>query len=268
MKKLTFFIAFLLCVSVGFAQEQKEKMLLGMFSSHEEHPEYVYGKIKEIHYQVFHVIEENGKVVKGKPFKWADSGNVALRQPWSYYYNELGQLVKKSAKTDNGIQWTGVVHNANNRIENIYWLKLDTLMGSDNFTYLENGNIEQRWKSVQNNESGGYRVCELDKKGYLTKSTAYNKEGKVIWTSEYARNPDGTVSICKGSNNDSLLNFYNNYKYNEKGLFESQHIELLGGKEVNFPQGGKVEYEYDKNGNWIKSNYWNWMMIERRFVYY
>lgn len=240
-----------------------------MFSSHMEYPEYVYGKVKEIHYQAFHVTEENGKFVKGKPFTWADSENVALRQPWSYYYNQTGQLVKKAAKDGNGIQWTGVVHNANNRIEKIYWLKMDTLMGSDNFTYLENGNIEQYWKSAQNDESFGKTIFQLDKDGYLTKFTGQDKEGKTVWTSEYTRNSDGTTSIYKGiDGNGKTMHLYNDFKYNEKGLWESYHIELLGGKEVNFPEGGKVEYEYDKNGNWIKSNAYNWMIIERRFVYY
>ena len=137
MKKLTFTIAIFLCASIVFAQEKKEKMLLNIFSSHLENPEYIYGKVKEIHYQPFHFTDENGKVVKGEPYKLSESSNVTLWQPWSYYYNEPGQLVKMSLKDDNGILWTGVVHHANNRIENIYWLRGDTLFFSWDYDYLK-----------------------------------------------------------------------------------------------------------------------------------
>lgn len=268
MKKLTFTILILLSVSIAFAQEKNEKMLLNFLTSHEQNPEYVYGKIKEIHYQSFHITDENGKIVKGKPFTLAESENVTLRQPWSYYYNELGQLVKESLKDDKGIIWTGVVHHANNRIENIYWLKGDTLMFCWDYDYLKNSSVERKWRMIQNNEVGGKAIYDFDKKGYLTKSIGQDKEGKAIFTAEYTRNPDGTTNIYKGNDeNGKTKHLYNDYKYNDHGLFESCQIKLLNGKEPEYP-GMNSEYEYDEHGNWYKNIARGWMMVERKIVYY
>jgi len=268
MKKLSFTIVILFCVSIVFAQEKNEKMLLNFLTSHEENPEYVYGKIKEIHYQSFHITDENGKIVKGKPFTMAESENVPLRQPWSYFYNESGQLVKKSLRDDNGIIYIGVVHHAKDRIEKVYWLKEDTLMGSDSYSYLKKRNIEKQWKSIQNNDFLGKEIYEMDKNGFLVKSSGQDKDGKVGVVMEYTRNPDGTTKTYKVfSENGEVRHYYDNYKYNDHGLFESCQFKLLNSKEPEYP-GMNSEYEYDEHGNWSKNIARGWMMIERKIVYY
>ena len=268
MKKLTFTILILLSVSIVFAQEKNEKMLLNFLTSHEENSEYVYGKIKEIHYRSFHITNENGKIVKGKPFTLAESENVPLRQPWSYFYNESGQLVKKSLRDDKGIIYIGVVHHVNDRIEKVYWLKVDTLLGSDNYTYFKKGNIEQQWKSNQNDEYFGKTIYEMDKNGFLVKSSGQDKDGKVGVVMEYTRNPGGTTKTYKVfSENGEVKHYYDNYKYNDHGLFESCQFKLLNGKEPEYP-GMNSEYEYDEHGNWSKNIARGWMMVERKIVYY
>jgi hypothetical protein len=268
MKKLTFTIVIFLCVSMAFAQEKKEKMLLGLVSSHWDNPEYVYGKVKEIHYQSFHITDENGKIVKGNPFTMAESESVALRQPWSYYYNELGQLVQMKLKGRNDIIWTGVVHNQNNRIEKVYWLKVDTLWDCDEYNYLKNGNIETQSKRIRNNELLGKNILELDKNGFVIKTVGQDKYGKVVGTFQFTRNPDGTIKTYKFfAENGKDKHYYDNYKYNDHGLFESCQFKLLNGKEPEYP-GENAEYEYDNHGNWTKRIGKGWILIERKIVYF
>ncbi len=123
MKRTALLLIIVFLGSIVYSQEKKEKIKLGIFSSHAHNFEYLNGKVSEIHYKTFHITAENEKIVKGEPFTWDEAQNVQLRQPWSYYYNELGQLVKMATRGGNGSKWTGVVHYENDRIENIYWLK-------------------------------------------------------------------------------------------------------------------------------------------------
>ena len=169
MKKVTFTIVILFCISIVVAQEKNEKMLLNLFTCHEENPEFIYGKIQEIHYQSYHITDENGKIVKGKPFTMAESENVALRQPWSDYYNEFGQLVQTKLRESSDRIWIGVVHNQNDRIEKIYWLRDDTLREYQEYNYLKNGNIENQLKKIKNDELLAKDIRELDKNVFVIK---------------------------------------------------------------------------------------------------
>jgi hypothetical protein len=265
MKELIFAAVFFLCISAGSAQE---KRLLVKGEPGKDNPEYVYGKVKEIHNQAFHITDENGKIVKGKPFTFAEAQNVELRQPLSYYYNQLGHLIKMSAIDDNGNKWIVVVHNVNNRIENLYWLKNDTLISMADYVYLNNGNIEVQGKNIQTNVLGGKTVYQFDSKGFLVRRTSYNNTGSVSFDMEFTRNSDGTLKSYKGLNREGKIQyFYDNNTYNDHGLQESYFMKILGGEEVN-RQGEKIEYEYDDHGNWIKRISRGWMMIERKIVYY
>jgi hypothetical protein len=172
----------------AFGQDKSDRMKLGLFSTRPHNFEYMEGKLKEIHYRSFHISEEKGKIVKGKPFTWSDADGVQSRQHSSYYYSESGQMVKISGTADPDIHWTGVVHYENNRIENIYWLKGDTLMFNWDIVYPGNGNVERQWISVQNNEPTGKQAIVLDKNGHVVKEMNYNGNGELSYTGEYTRN--------------------------------------------------------------------------------
>ena len=268
MRKFITIIFILFFASIGYGQEKPNRIELGLFSSHPFNFEYVDGKVKEIHYQAFHITDEDGKIKKGELFKFAEAEGVTLRQPWSYYYNELGQMVKKAVKTDADHRWIGVIHYGNDKIENIYWLKEDTLMMNQDIVYLDNGNVERHWTNIQNNEFTGKTIFLLDKNGDVLKEVSQNKDGEVWYTNEFTRNSDGTVKTQKGINAEGNVNIdYSDYEYNEKGLFKTAHMNILKGEEVD-QQWGEIEYEFDERGNWIKWISRGWLMIERTIVYY
>lgn len=268
MKKLIFtFLLFaisLACIAQGF----NDGIKLGLGSSHEDNYEFLNGHVKEIHYTSYHLINENGEFVKGKPFTFIESGNTTIRQPWSYYFNELGQLVKMSAVNDNGIKFVGVVHNENGKIENIYWLGNDTLWVNWDFLYPEKTKVERLWKMVQNNEVQGKFLYEMDNKGNVMKTIANGKDGVAIYTTEYTRNPDGTIKTETGTNKDGKVMWgRDNYTYNSKGLIESMHHFIFNGEKSD-DVSKKIEYKFDDKGNWIERKHPGWMVIERKIVYY
>lgn len=265
MKRLVFIAAFLLCISTGMAQE---KILLGLGSSHRDNPEYVYGKVKEIHYQTYHITTVDGQIVIGKPFTMVESEGVELNQPWNYYFNEKGQLIQRSFKSDFGDVWTGLFHYENDRIANMYWLKNGIILSRNDFVYLNNGNLEISDFNIGNNELYGKELHEFDKDGYLLKVISHQKVGTPWYITEFTRNPDGTINTLKGIDKEGKIkhNFVD-YKYNDHGLFETSLMKILNYKEANIPNG-KLEYQYDDHGNWIKSISRGWRLIERKFVYY
>lgn len=267
MKKLTFTFILLALAITCFSQEKKEELKLGLYSSHLDNFEYLSGHVKEIHYKPFHLVGKNGEFVKGKLFTLAESGNVPLRQPWSYYYNELGQMIKMSINDDNGGKWIGIVHHENEKVENIYWLKDDSLLVNWDFIYPTNSNVERLWKMVQNNEVQGKFVYELDKKGNVAKSMAYNNS-EVFYTIEYIRNQDGSIKSSNGINKEGKIMWgFDKFTYNSNGLLQSYHHNISNGEKSDHTTSD-IEYKFDEKGNWIERKHPGWMVIEREVVYY
>jgi len=268
MKKV-FFTFLLFAISLAcIAQGINDGIKLGLVSSHEDNFEFLKGHLKEIHYKPFHLVKENDEFVKGKPFTFSESANTTIRQPWSYYFNELGQLVKMSAVNDNGIKFVGVVHNENGKIENIYWLGNDTLWVNWDYLYPEKIKVERLWKMVPNNEVQGKVIYELDKNGNVLKISSYDKAGTEIYRTEYTRNPDGTIKTETGTNKDGKVMWgRDNYTYNSKGLIESMHHFIFNGEKSD-DVAQKIEYKFDDKGNWIERKHPGWMVIERKIDYY
>lgn len=268
MKRLIVSTALIFCFCFLFAQKSDEKILLGLFTAHIENFEYVSGKIKEIHYQSYSIIDQNGTIITGEPLTYSQSDYVMARQPHSLSFNKMGQLIKISIKLDNGNTLTGVVHYDNNKITRIYWLNQGNPEFLQDYNYLPNGNIERVWKSVETNDIVFKDIYELDKDGNLLKSTAQKPNGEVQFISVFTRNENGRIATYKGIDSDeNEKHYYNNYIYNDKGLLKSLHLVKLNGENITVPDS-EINYEYDEHGNWTKAIYRPSFMTERRFVYF
>lgn len=267
MTKFNAMICIFLFVSAGYGQEKPDRIQLGLFSSHPYDFEYVNGNVKEIHYRAFHITDDNGKVVKGDPFTLAEAENVELRQPWSYYYNDPGQLVLKVLRIDEQYPVVGVIDYENNRIDKIYWLRNDTLFRYDDYIYLDNGDMETQWIQVEDNHPAGKALYDLDENGNVLKAAFMDQKGKTLFVAEYTRDDDGKIKSHRGFDGEGKLKYnYVDYQYNEKGLYRTSHMNILNYEKVDQPQG-EIEYEYDEHGNWIRWISPRWMMIERTIVY-
>lgn len=268
MKRTGSTILMLLFVYLAHGQGKNDRTKLGLFSSHPYNFEYMDGKVKEIHYRSFHITDEDGKIVKGKPFTYQDADGVPSRQQRSYYYNELGQLIRVTITTDPNTLWNGIVHHEGERLENIYWLKEDTLMFNWDIVYPGDAKVERRWISSQNNELTGKQEFELDNKGNVVREMNYNSEEELTYSSEFTRRADGTLKSQKGINREGDVTlFISDWECNEKGLLTSSYLNILGGEEVN-RKSAEVEYEYDRHGNWIKAFSRGEMLTERTIEYY
>jgi len=268
MKNLSLALLVILMVSALQAQDTEKKIWLKLFTPHWENFEYLNGNVKEIHYQAYHITDDEGEIVKGKPFTFSEAENVDIRQPWSLFFDKKGNLVSMSLKTGKDTTWTGIVHSENGRIENIYWLRDDTLGLNQDMVYDEKGKVDRKWIFYPESEEIALNSFYLDKDGNVIKADYYDQDGKRIYTNEFTRDPDGRVKEMKGIDADGKIMHHNTgYKYNDHGLFESNEMKLLYYEESKYP-GVNTIYEYDDHENWIKRIVKDWMMIERKIVYY
>ncbi len=284
MRKLISMICIVFFVSIGYGQDKSNRIKMGLFSPHEENFEYVNGKVKEIHYQTFHITDEDGKVVKGKPFTYDEAFGVQLREPRSYYYNESGQLIKMEARDDSQNILIWLVKYNKDRIEKINVLRNDTLYWYSDFQYQDNGDIVQTWTNLQDNQFTNWKkLYKLDKKGNLLKWILVNPDGETTHTSEYTRDEDGKTKTKKQFNAEGKLMWYfTDYEYNEKGLLKACKMKVANGEidpilhpgDLSLQSSGKdqvwdrIEYKFDDHGNWIKMVHPGWIMIERNIEYY
>ncbi|MBN2212762.1 MAG: hypothetical protein JW723_00830 [Bacteroidales bacterium] len=268
MRNISFALLMFILVSALQAQETEKKIWLKLFTPHWGNFEYVNGDVKEIHYQAYHVTDNEGEVVKGKPFTLAEAENVEMRKPWSLFFDKKGNIVSMALKTGEDTTWIGVVHSENDRIENIYWLRDDTLRINQKMVYDVKGKVIREWISYPESKVNSADTFCIDKNGNVIKVSYFDQDGKLVYTAEYTRNPDGSTKEMKGTDAEGKIkHYYTDYKYNDHGLFESYDMKLLNYEKPNFPVEITI-YEYDNRGNWVKSIVRDWMMIERKIVYY
>ncbi len=268
MKNLSFALLVILMVSALQAQDTEKKIWLKLFTPHWNNFEFVNGNVKEIHYQAYHVTEDEGEIIKGKPFTFAESENVELRQPWSLFFDKKGNLISMSLKTGEDTTWIGIVDYDNDRVENIYWLRDNTLRGCQIVVYGEEGKIKRKWKAYPESETNVFGSFNLDKDGNVIKAGFNDQDGNLAYSVEYTRNSDGSIKEMKGTDKDGKIrHHFVDYRYNDHGLFESNDMKVLYSEESKHPRVNTT-YEYDDHGNWVKRIVRDWMMIERKIVYY
>lgn len=121
-------------------------------------------------------------------------------------------------------------YNEDGRLENIYWLKEDTLMFNQDIVYLDKGEVERRWIDVRTNNINSKNVYMLDKEGNLLEQMFVDANENKGYTGKFTRDPEGrSIKMIGYSGQGNVINDYNDYKYNEEGLFVSAHMNILGG---------------------------------------
>ena len=174
--------------------------------------------------------------------------------------------MKQKINDDNIL--SAVIHSVDNRIENIYWIRNDSLLFTIDVIYDKQGNVETYWKASQDIKFNKGRHYSLDKNRYVIKADFYYSPDTIFYTEEFERYPDGKIKEMKGIDaHGKLQHHYTGYKYNDHGLFEYNDIDLLNYKDPEYPDI-VAKYEYDDNDNWVKRIHPGWMMIERKIVYY
>jgi hypothetical protein len=134
--------------------------------------------------------------------------------------------------------------------------------------YDEKGKVIREWISYPETEVNSADTFCIDENGNVIKVSYFDQDGKHVYTAEYARYPNGSTMEMKGKDADGKTkHYFTDYKYNDHGLFETYDMKLLNYEKPNFPVEITI-YEYDDHGNWVKRIVRDWMMIERKIVYY
>ena len=118
MKKILYIISSLLLIGFyGFGQDSGTKKLPELLKFFYEDPEYIYGNVKEIRFNTFDAVEQNGKIVN----QGLLITNFLNHMSVSYYFNPKGQIVQLTAKNLIG-NWVGIPNYQKNRLVSINWL--------------------------------------------------------------------------------------------------------------------------------------------------
>ncbi len=269
MKKLILTTAIILVVSCVFSQVPVDKTPPALFYIYKDNFDFTNGKVKEIHFQMYHTVVENGKFRKGEPVKFNEVRNVISYQPWSCYFDKMGRIYQTKVTDDDGNVSTRLYHYENDKVKYVFRLWNSMLFDKRKIVYLNNGNIEKHSISLITNEITAKTIDELDKNGNLLKEYYQNSDGnKMGTTCDITRYPDGKIKTYSWKDpNGFVYEFQEDFKYNEKGLVESMRVKITNGEEVNYGPGRAAEYEYDDKGNWI-SRITGWRIFERTIVYY
>jgi hypothetical protein len=267
--KILFLTCFLvISISFGIAQQPKGKIQIGVGTWHWENPDYLNGKVKEIHYASFNVIEKNGELVKVNPVKYSDM-RLWEMQPHTIYFNEAGDILKEY-RVINNVGYVGIFHSENGKIKSIYWLRNDTLVGRQDFLYKGNAETEIQNRRIDNNGLMGKEVFNFNDKGFLTQHTTYNSKGKVTGVLKHELNPDGRMIRRTQTDTTGNITYdYDKYKYNDQGEQISIHRNVHRGEKVDVTSTLRTTYKYDEKNNWIlKISGDKKTITERKIVYY
>lgn len=273
MKKFSVLpVLLILFLSTGTAQEIKREFNFGLITpTHQEQDrQFIYGKVKEIHYSAYHAKEVDGKIVRGDLAKPSESRANVLRQFWSYYFNEDGQVVKLAAKDDDyQTNFLGIVHYDDGQLDRIYWLSKDTLQVYQTFSYLEGNEIEKKVHNINNNQLVYRTVHSLDENGQVIRLQHYLGNGQKGMRVEMKRDENGNNTFRQLINSDGTVTYEQIHEYDDEGNKVSTHNTIFGGEKVD-TKSKPGKREYDQYGNWTKfiPNNPNGFFIERSFVFY
>jgi len=142
MKRIVHISFLFLLVSIVQAQDSENRILLGLFTPHWDNFEYLNGKVREIHYQSYHISDNEGETVKGEPFTDEEAEGVEIRRAWSLYFDQEGNMIYMKQKINDDNIMSAVIHSVNNRIENIYWIRNDSLLYTVDVSYVHYKSID------------------------------------------------------------------------------------------------------------------------------
>ena len=258
------FIFFFLCVG-GYGQNSSQKNLPDFFKYWLESPEYIYGKVKEIHIKSFDGVETDGEFVE----MGIVISNSNYAQNATYFFNNAGQLIQCELKNLMG-DWTGVFSYKDDALKSVNWLLDNVYQYHWDYTYVEDENLEITYLNVLTGEESGVDKLVLDQNGFFIEKPS---PGNNKRTDVFERKNDGTITDKKTISQDGkIYSHFDKWEYDDHNNKLEVHRAVLQGNKVNL-YGISRTYEYDEKGNWIKQTTINpannnIRIVERSFVFY
>lgn len=268
MKKLLLYPLLALYSLCTFGQNPKEQTVLLWGTSYSDYPEYLNGKVKEIHQNCYWV-KRNGE--KGKLLTLKEHQDSSFMQDFHAIFNEQGKLLRFDYLGDNNtIQWSHVNEFKDEKVTRENWVWNDTVKGFSIFHYDEDAHVTDI-PMYKTNPEAEYGLLDLkhDSKGNMTQMNAYDDKKQFQGRVDYIWNNENRVAEMLWYTPTDSLTQKSNITYNDHGFFEKVAFnDIKAGKETSW----SATYAYDEKGNWTKTiwhkNKRPIFYVERTYTYF
>lgn len=253
-------------------QKPKDFVLLGQHYNTYGYPsqEKIYGRVKELKQSTVWALEENGKVVKGKPVTMEDRKTTPLTYDLAMQFDANGANIMFKSFDENGKVLTDIKATGEGKIflRSDYYTN-DTLAGYGKYKYDGNNLVEISGYNPLNDTLLMSARLTLDKGGMDIKSQTFNYKGEPGAYTEYKHDENGNLVKVQSYLKDGKPSTQYDYTYNTKG-------ERIAHHQQNFATGQVIDYtftyEYDKSGNYITMIYYKdkkpFLYRTREITYY
>lgn len=253
-------------------EAKEHQVTMGLFTPYFHQPQVVKRWVKQINYQTFKGKKVNGKIVKGDPFEISENTDIE-RYKSSYLFNKKGELLRILFIDDKeNDTWMWMLDYENSRIAKIFMMKNNIPESEGEMLYEGKLHLGSNWYNLETNNLQTIGKLKYDENGFILNRTLYNSKGEITTLGpKYIRDKDGVAIERSLLKKDGSVNSKIKYKYDKNGLPVSIHRTIAKGETVN--ENFKREYEFDKNGNWIKQIQYGppaneIYIIERSFEFY
>lgn len=250
---------------------KNEKTALQFLTPYVNFPEYLNGRIKQVHESNYWAVIENKKWVKGEVLSRAERDSLGWSNDFTAQYDESGII----SRVDN-ILFEGEVRSFVTKTENGLLKKATYVKGGENSVYMmlnhnEKGHIVSSKRFREKVDTLlSYYTFETNEDGCITSSKLYNYKGELSFSYELNLNDENlTESMKTYSADDSLMQDYR-MMYNKKGFY-SKTLILNGLNQIR--RNLEVKYtKYDRKGNWLSAWVYDdgkpMVITKREYEYY
>lgn len=249
MKKATFTIIILLCVSLVSAQENDNHVKLDFQTAYFTNPSFVNGKLKEINQISYKAKLVDGEVLKGEKIQWKHSNKTTVHA--RYLFAESGQIIQKLSYDDSGNSINNIVLNYDhNNLQKVFYIKKDTLIQINEIISKDNKIHQIKFLDVLTPTIYGVSKYSYDQNGFMVKQENFNADGDRTMEVNWERDNKGRIETYESKNGQGGIIYSGYCEYDDSWEPSAIVSQYSGGKKVNNVL--KKEYEFDENGNWTK----------------
>jgi hypothetical protein len=273
MKKSILWIALILIVSGCSQKKAVEETFLGLPTQYFLFPEYLKGKVKEMHETNYWAVEQNGTYVKGKPMTWKDLDSTGSVKNTIELFDENGNMIKESIIDENNVvrNYTAITWE-NGKMKTFERYFADTLNNYYKPEFNEKGMLSggKNFRAKKDTLISSNKLY-YDASGNFIGYEFYNYKNVKRSVQEFTLNSNRSVTEVRFLNaNDSLVQKFTQV-YNDKNFLTSQVVEVV--KPASTVIWKFTPLKYDDHGNCTQflqdedSGKFKFI-TERTFVYY
>ena len=272
MRTILLILALASALTTGLhSQTPKDLTVLNWSTAYTDFPEYLNGKIKELHHHFYWAIQKNGQIEKGTLLTEKEHQDNSIYYDFQLFFDPSGNLLRSDYIGDNSaVVFSYLNEFRNNKQLKEIWVNNNTTVsGEASFNYNENGLLKDVIMTWIAPDSTGKLAILTDAKGNRTQMKIFDSHNVYTSRTDYLWDENNHVDqIISYSAKDQLVNKME-LTYNDHGFIKTLKQYDADGK-ILFDTAG--DYTYDNKGNWLTC-VWSVsgkpkFLCERTYLYY